>query len=59
MAVQIGCLFAQADSCGILAQPRSVIRRSAFALPRRRLVDNGLRPLPPYAFFMVGRPLAP
>ncbi|WP_006746478.1 hypothetical protein [Thioalkalivibrio paradoxus] len=42
------------------AEERSVIRRSAFApprrlrQPRRRLADDGLRPLPPYACFMVG-----
>ncbi|WP_237251813.1 hypothetical protein [Thioalkalivibrio nitratireducens] len=37
------------------AEERSVIRRSAFAHPRRlrqswrRMADDGLRPLPPYA----------
>nr|WP_084222602.1 hypothetical protein [Thioalkalivibrio paradoxus] len=37
------------------AEKRSVIRRSAFApprrlrRPRRRMADDGLRPFPPYA----------
>ncbi|TVP85140.1 MAG: hypothetical protein EA347_10130, partial [Thioalkalivibrio sp.] len=42
------------------AEERSVIRRAAIAmswstrLPWRRMADNGLRPLPPYASFIVG-----
>ncbi|WP_083499306.1 hypothetical protein [Thioalkalivibrio nitratireducens] len=42
------------------AEKRSVIRRSAFAPPRRlrrpgrRMADDGLRPLPPYASFIIG-----
>ncbi|WP_332254638.1 hypothetical protein [Thioalkalivibrio paradoxus] len=38
------------------AEKRSVIRRSAFApprrlrQPRRRMADDGLRPFPPYAY---------
>ncbi|TVP93589.1 MAG: DNA helicase UvrD, partial [Thioalkalivibrio sp.] len=43
----------------------SVIRRAAIAmpwstrLPWRRMADDGLRPLPPYASFMVGGGRAP
>ncbi|WP_083499488.1 hypothetical protein [Thioalkalivibrio nitratireducens] len=42
------------------AEERSVIRHMAFAVPRRpqhpqrRLADDGLRPLPPYASFIIG-----
>ncbi|WP_408645516.1 hypothetical protein [Thioalkalivibrio paradoxus] len=44
------------------ATKRSVIRRSAFApprrlrQPRRRMADDGLRPFPPYAYasFIIG-----
>nr|WP_232222261.1 hypothetical protein [Thioalkalivibrio paradoxus] len=42
------------------AEKRSVIRRTAFAGPRRprqsgrRMADDGLRPLPPYASFIIG-----
>ncbi|WP_083499336.1 hypothetical protein [Thioalkalivibrio nitratireducens] len=42
------------------AEERSVIRRSAFApprrprQPRRRMADDGLRPFPPYASFITG-----
>ncbi|WP_084222723.1 hypothetical protein [Thioalkalivibrio paradoxus] len=44
------------------AEKRSVIRRTAFAVPRRprqsgrQLADDGLRPLPPYAYasFIIG-----
>ncbi|WP_084222675.1 hypothetical protein [Thioalkalivibrio paradoxus] len=42
------------------AEKRSVIRHSAFAVPRRprqsgrRMADDGLRPLPPYASFIIG-----
>ncbi|WP_084222669.1 hypothetical protein [Thioalkalivibrio paradoxus] len=42
------------------AEKRSVIRRSAFApawrlrQPRRQLADDGLRPFPPYASFIIG-----
>ncbi|WP_084222601.1 hypothetical protein [Thioalkalivibrio paradoxus] len=42
------------------AEERSVIRRSAFApprrlrQPRRRMADDGLRPFPPYASFIIG-----
>ncbi|WP_084222663.1 hypothetical protein [Thioalkalivibrio paradoxus] len=42
------------------AEKRSVIRRTAFAppwrlrRPRRRMADDGLRPLPPYASFIIG-----
>ncbi|WP_084222622.1 hypothetical protein [Thioalkalivibrio paradoxus] len=41
------------------AEERSVIRRSAFApprclrQPRRRMADDGLRPFPPYASFIL------
>ncbi|WP_084222644.1 hypothetical protein [Thioalkalivibrio paradoxus] len=42
------------------AEKRSVIRRSAFAPPRRlrqpgrRMADDGLRPFPPYDSFIIG-----
>ncbi|TVP84651.1 MAG: hypothetical protein EA347_10630 [Thioalkalivibrio sp.] len=42
------------------AEERSVIRHAAIAmswstrLPWRRMADDGLRPLPPYASSMVG-----
>ncbi|WP_084222667.1 hypothetical protein [Thioalkalivibrio paradoxus] len=42
------------------AEKRSVIRRTAFAVPRRprqsgrQLADDGLRPFPPYASFIIG-----
>ncbi|WP_006748346.1 hypothetical protein [Thioalkalivibrio paradoxus] len=42
------------------AEKRSVIRRTAFAVPRRprqsgrRMADDGLRPFPPYASFIIG-----
>ncbi|WP_084222686.1 hypothetical protein [Thioalkalivibrio paradoxus] len=42
------------------AEGRSVIRHMAFAVPRRprhperRLTDDGLRPLPPYASCIIG-----
>ncbi|WP_006746100.1 hypothetical protein [Thioalkalivibrio paradoxus] len=42
------------------AEERSVIRRTAFAVPRRprqsgrQLADDGLRPFPPYASFIIG-----
>ncbi|WP_237251625.1 hypothetical protein [Thioalkalivibrio nitratireducens] len=42
------------------AEKRSVIRHTAFAVPRRprqsghQLADDGLRPFPPYASFIIG-----
>ncbi|WP_084222590.1 hypothetical protein [Thioalkalivibrio paradoxus] len=42
------------------AEKRGVIRRTAFAVPRhpqhpgRRMADDGLRPFPPYASFIIG-----
>ncbi|WP_237251729.1 hypothetical protein [Thioalkalivibrio nitratireducens] len=42
------------------AEKRSVIRHTAFAPPRRLrqsgrpLADDGLRPFPPYASFIIG-----